>query len=149
MPISPSKSRDLVDGNNKILTEWKWFETTLLNIIASNHNYFQKIVICQSISIRRKKNPQTLNVLFLVKNRRNFAPQKLSVIRYSNLFVLFITQFLKSMQAIKNQMNEKKSFWILYNVTYNKVESCYLKVHGTVENIWLLRNSTKGDQGIT
>ena len=23
MPISPSKSRDLADGNNKILTEWK------------------------------------------------------------------------------------------------------------------------------
>ena len=23
MPISPSKSRDVADGNNKILTEWK------------------------------------------------------------------------------------------------------------------------------
>jgi hypothetical protein len=30
MPISPSKSRDLEDENNKILTEWKWFETTVL-----------------------------------------------------------------------------------------------------------------------
>ena len=30
MPISPSKSRDLADENNKILTEWKWFETTVL-----------------------------------------------------------------------------------------------------------------------
>jgi phage terminase large subunit-like protein len=31
MPISPSKSRDLADENNKILTEWKWFETTIEN----------------------------------------------------------------------------------------------------------------------
>jgi hypothetical protein len=30
MKISPSKSRDLADENNKILTEWKWFETTVL-----------------------------------------------------------------------------------------------------------------------
>jgi hypothetical protein len=30
MPISPSKSHDLADENNKILTEWKWFETTVL-----------------------------------------------------------------------------------------------------------------------
>ena len=30
MPISPSKSCDLADENNKILTEWKWFETTVL-----------------------------------------------------------------------------------------------------------------------
>jgi hypothetical protein len=28
--ISPSKSRDLADENNKMLTEWKWFETTVL-----------------------------------------------------------------------------------------------------------------------
>jgi hypothetical protein len=26
----PAKSRDLADENNKILTEWKWFETTVL-----------------------------------------------------------------------------------------------------------------------
>ena len=30
MQISPSKSRDLADENNKMLTEWKWFETTVL-----------------------------------------------------------------------------------------------------------------------
>jgi hypothetical protein len=30
MPISPTESRDLADENNKILTEWKWFETTVL-----------------------------------------------------------------------------------------------------------------------
>ena len=35
MQINPSKSRDLVDENNKILTEWKWFETTVLSI--DNH----------------------------------------------------------------------------------------------------------------
>jgi hypothetical protein len=34
MPISPSKSRDLADENNEILTEWKWFETTVLHAIG-------------------------------------------------------------------------------------------------------------------
>ena len=33
MPISPSKSRDLAEGNNKMLTEWKRFETTVLFLI--------------------------------------------------------------------------------------------------------------------
>ena len=33
MPISPSKSCDLADENNKILTEWKRFETTVLSIL--------------------------------------------------------------------------------------------------------------------
>jgi hypothetical protein len=33
-------------------------------------------------SIRRKTNPQKLNVFFLDQNRRNFTPQKLLVIRY-------------------------------------------------------------------
>jgi hypothetical protein len=30
MQINPSKSRDLANENNKILTEWKWFETTVI-----------------------------------------------------------------------------------------------------------------------
>jgi hypothetical protein len=30
VPGVPSKSRDLVDENNKTLTEWKWIETTVL-----------------------------------------------------------------------------------------------------------------------
>jgi hypothetical protein len=36
MPISPSKLRDLADENNKILTEWKRFETTVLFSIVSS-----------------------------------------------------------------------------------------------------------------
>ena len=36
-------------------------------------------------SIRRNKNPQKLNVIFLDQNRRNFTPQKLPCIRYSFL----------------------------------------------------------------
>jgi hypothetical protein len=32
----PSKSRDLANENNKILTEWKWFETTV-----SNHRWLK------------------------------------------------------------------------------------------------------------
>ena len=38
MPISPSKSRDLAEENNKILTEWKWFETTVLVLYTVNSN---------------------------------------------------------------------------------------------------------------
>jgi hypothetical protein len=38
MPISPSKSRDLAEENNKILTEWKWFETTVLVRYTVNSN---------------------------------------------------------------------------------------------------------------
>ena len=30
VPNIPSKSRDLADENNFFLTEWKWFETTVL-----------------------------------------------------------------------------------------------------------------------
>jgi hypothetical protein len=36
MPISPSKSRDLADENNKILTEWKWFKTTELDFFSAS-----------------------------------------------------------------------------------------------------------------
>ena len=36
MPISPSKSRDLADEDNKILTEWKWFETSVLVFAAAS-----------------------------------------------------------------------------------------------------------------
>jgi hypothetical protein len=35
-------------------------------------------------SIRRNKNPQKLNVIFLDQNRRNFTPQKIPVIQYLN-----------------------------------------------------------------
>ena len=42
MPISPSKSRDLADENKKKLTEWKRFETTVLQTMASM-NYFLNI----------------------------------------------------------------------------------------------------------
>jgi hypothetical protein len=37
VPGVPSKSRNLADENNKILTEWKWFETTVLSLIARTH----------------------------------------------------------------------------------------------------------------
>jgi hypothetical protein len=42
MPISPSKSGDLVDENNKILTEWKWFETTVFHVCV--HISFHQIL---------------------------------------------------------------------------------------------------------
>ena len=32
VPSIPLKSRDLANENNKILTEWKWFETTVLKV---------------------------------------------------------------------------------------------------------------------
>ena len=45
MPISPSKSRDLAD---KILTEWKWFETTVLDY---NANYYYNISHINTINM--------------------------------------------------------------------------------------------------
>ena len=33
MPNIPSKSRGLADENKKVLTEWKWFETSVLVIM--------------------------------------------------------------------------------------------------------------------
>jgi hypothetical protein len=37
MLIILSKSRDLADENNKILTEWKWFETTVLFYVGEKY----------------------------------------------------------------------------------------------------------------
>ena len=51
MPISPSKSRDLADENNKMLTEWKWFETTVL-LIAGMHNL--KMYLYMNIFVHQK-----------------------------------------------------------------------------------------------
>ena len=51
--------------------------------VVASYKYNNKQFFLGSIfSIRRKKNPQKLNVFFLVQNRRNFTPQKLLVIRY-------------------------------------------------------------------
>jgi hypothetical protein len=45
MPIIPSKSRDLADENNKILTEWKWFETTdVATIICLKYLFYLDIL---------------------------------------------------------------------------------------------------------
>jgi hypothetical protein len=45
MLISPSKSRDLADENNKILTEWKWFETTdVATIICLKYLFYLDIL---------------------------------------------------------------------------------------------------------
>jgi hypothetical protein len=40
MQINPSKSHDLADENNKILTEWKGFETTVLSHYPMGHFHF-------------------------------------------------------------------------------------------------------------
>ena len=37
MLIILSKSRDLADENKKILTEWKWFETTVLFYVGEKY----------------------------------------------------------------------------------------------------------------
>ena len=43
VPNIPSKSRDLADENNTILTEWKWFETIVLCVhVTSLDLYFQR-----------------------------------------------------------------------------------------------------------
>jgi hypothetical protein len=48
-------------------------------------------------SIRRKKNPQKLNVFFLDQNRRNFTQQKLPVVR--SLSLLGTGSSIKSLEA--------------------------------------------------
>ena len=46
--VSPLKSRDLADGNNTILKEWKLFETTVLVVfltIVYIFIYFSIIIV--------------------------------------------------------------------------------------------------------
>ena len=50
MPISPSKSRDLADENNKILTEWKWFETTVIIL-----HYYMYLIYPRSFVLTKKQ----------------------------------------------------------------------------------------------
>ena len=40
VPNIPLKSHDLADENNKILTEWKGFETTVLSHCPMGHFHF-------------------------------------------------------------------------------------------------------------
>jgi hypothetical protein len=54
----------------------------------------------QRFSICRKKNLQKLNVSLLVKNRGNFTPQKLTVVRYINRQIKTKTKYPKN-QFIK------------------------------------------------
>jgi hypothetical protein len=52
MPISSSKSRDLADENNKILTEWKWFETTVLLVESTSSTNRLSISIVYKFIVR-------------------------------------------------------------------------------------------------
>ena len=46
----PSKSHDLADGNNKIVTEWKWFETTVLSIVFCRmRKYINVSFVCHKM----------------------------------------------------------------------------------------------------
>jgi hypothetical protein len=54
VPNIPSKSRDLADEKNKILTEWKWFETTVLHCATSTFRgcqHHQRKTICLYVYI--------------------------------------------------------------------------------------------------
>jgi hypothetical protein len=43
MQINPSESRDLAEENNKILTEWKWFETTVFSSILLSQFFWNLV----------------------------------------------------------------------------------------------------------
>ena len=44
VPNIPSKSHGLADENKKFLTEWKWFETTVLD--QQLHLFFFEVICC-------------------------------------------------------------------------------------------------------
>ena len=58
MPGVPSKSHDLADENNKILTEWKWFQTTVF------HQYQQPpLILTHWTQIRQQDMTLEIQVL--------------------------------------------------------------------------------------
>jgi hypothetical protein len=61
MPISPSESRDLADENNNILTEWKWFETTVFLVNEMVDTNSERIVVTRHVS----RLEMTKNILYL------------------------------------------------------------------------------------
>ena len=74
-----------------------WFIATSLQLLLPViQKYFFSV---PRFSIRRKKNPQKLNVIFLDHNCRYFTLQKLPVIRYSNLILLKL-QYTPSVSTI-------------------------------------------------
>jgi hypothetical protein len=62
MPISPSKSRDLADENNKILTEWKWFETIIKRL--NNIEVYFKNALFSAVKSQFSTAPIPLPPLF-------------------------------------------------------------------------------------
>ena len=90
MPISSSKSRDLADENNKILTEWKWFETTVLLVESTSSTNRLSISIVYKFIVRSstifsfrhphhqsKFSTQDFNPVTLVTKRVNFLEQRI------------------------------------------------------------------------
>ena len=55
VPNIPSKSRGLADENKKFLTEWKWFETTVLSDVGKFSveiiQYLRQILFCFILNI--------------------------------------------------------------------------------------------------
>jgi hypothetical protein len=58
VPNIPSKSRGLADENKKFLTEWKWFETTVLSDVGKFSveiiQYLRQILFCFILNIWEK-----------------------------------------------------------------------------------------------
>jgi len=52
----PSKSRDLVDENNKVLTEWKWFEKIVLQGVSALTIYRKRNLIIVTLNSFREKH---------------------------------------------------------------------------------------------
>ena len=68
----PSKSRDMADENNKILTEWKWFETTVfsgnVNAMPIGMDLWYPLILESTIYNKRRSSiqPEMLMRLILI-----------------------------------------------------------------------------------
>jgi hypothetical protein len=72
-------------------------------------------------SIRRNKNPQKLNVIFLDQSLRNFTPQKLPVIQYivPKTNTIFLAIFVP-VQSQELDFQLHMSWFILRSVSYDE-----------------------------
>jgi hypothetical protein len=82
VPGVPSKSRDLADDNNKILTEWKWFEIAVLNTL-SIHRVNKHLLLFFNAACLVVKTA-TINFIVFGLTRREIEPMFYSTQKFLN-----------------------------------------------------------------
>jgi len=82
-PVSniPSKSHDLADENNKILTEWKWFKTTVLSHISAIFIRRTSLQILNLVYIKGSTGIDMLAKILPCHWSLTITPDKLIIIR--------------------------------------------------------------------